>query len=244
MKNNLQSLFQLKPALILVLMAQLSTMSQMAHADERESLEQLRATTTSLINALVQEGVLSKDKADALLKKAAQDAAELANAPKATADAENGGEPKSVRVQLVPEFVKAQMREDIKKEVMTDLNYKAGERLGMPDWLDSIAWEGDMRLRYESDLFASDNTKPAIYRASPFRNIQTDNTTEDRERFRLRARLGANAKVNDWLSGGIRMTTGSATDPVSPNQTESAATGKYTFNLDRAFLKAKLYLVL
>ena len=44
----------------------------LANADERESLEQLKATTTNLIDLLVQEGVLPKDKAEAMMKKASQ----------------------------------------------------------------------------------------------------------------------------------------------------------------------------
>lgn len=241
MKNNRPNVFQLKPLLAMLVIAQCACTAQ---AGERESLEQLRATTTSLINALVQEGVLSKEKADALLKKSSQDAAELANSPdKNTAanDAEGKAEPKSVRVQLVPEFVKQQLREEIKQDVMAKAKSEGWAYPGsIPDWLNAIEWEGDMRLRYESDIFDSKNTIPSTYRSLINRNIQIDNTTEDRDRMRVRARLGANVKINDWLSGGIRMTTGSATDPISPNQTESASTGKFTFSLDRAFLKAKL----
>lgn len=240
MKRNRKKFFQLKKLLNMLVIAQFAGVAQ---AGERESLEQLRATTTNLINALVQEGVLPKDKADALLKKASNDAAELASSSDKNDDAndtEGKTEHKSVRVQLVPEFVKVQMREDIKKEVMTELNYKAGERLGMPAWLDSIAWEGDLRMRYESDQFGKNNPPERFFNTDPLRNSSISNTTVDRERWRIRARLGADIKVNDWLSGGIRLITGSDLDPVSPNQTESMGTGKYTFSLDRAFLKAKV----
>ena len=40
-----------------LMIALLSCLVISAHADERESLEQLRATTTSLIDLLVQEGL-------------------------------------------------------------------------------------------------------------------------------------------------------------------------------------------
>ena len=240
MKNNRPNVFQLKPLLAMLVIAQFAGTAQ---AGERESLEQLRATTTSLINALVQEGVLSKEKADALLKKSSQDAAELANSSDGNMTA-NDAEGKSVRVQLVPEFVKQQLREEIKQDVMAKAKSEGWAYPGsIPDWLNAIEWEGDMRLRYEKDSFPSDNTTPSTLNASSRRNVPSNNlanTSEDRDRFRLRARLGANVKVNDWLSGGIRMTTGTATDPISPNQTESASTGKYAFNLDRAFLTAKL----
>jgi Putative porin len=219
-----------------------------ANADERESLEQLKATTTNLIDLLVQEGVLPKDKADAMMKKASQDAAQQVKQAKAKeADLVSNGESisqekiaqddKSVRVQYVPEHVKKEMRDEIQKEVMTKLNYKAGTRLGLPSWIDRIAFNGDMRLRYENDSFSSNNA-PATVLNNTVRNANISNSTEDRNRFRLRARLGADLEVNDWLKGGLRLTTGTLTDPVSPNQTEEIGKGKYTIGLDRAYLAA------
>lgn len=227
-----------------LVMAAVSSLAVMpAHASERESLEQLRMTTMSLIELLVQEGVLSKSKADALMREA--EAARVASVTKdaetrvaATGDApaaENGE--KVVRVQYVPEHVKKEMREEIKKEVMAKLNYKAGERLGLPDWIDRIQWEGDMRLRYELDSFPQGNTPAGSFQANPIRNANISNTTEERNRFRVRARLGAKFKLTDWLDGGIRMTTGSNTDPISPNQTLESQDSKFSFALDRAYLR-------
>lgn len=222
--------------------------AQPALASERESLEQLRTTTLSLIELLVQEGVLSKSKADSLVREA--EAARLASMEKeASAKAGNGdgektaaAEPgdKVVRVQYVPEHVKKEMREEIKKEVMAKLNYKAGERLGLPDWIDRIQWEGDMRLRYELDSFPQGNADITSLRSSAFaekRNVTIDNSTEERNRFRVRARLGAKFKLSDWIDGGIRMTTGRETDPISPNQTLETQDSKFSFALDRAYLR-------
>jgi hypothetical protein len=224
----------------------LSAMGNQAYADERESLEQLRATTTNLVNLLVQEGVLSKDKADALLKQAAQDAEkakekdlEAASAPVSTADSVDAAiDKKMVHVQYVPEIVKKQMKEEIKDEVMTTLNYKKGERLGMPEWIDHLAWEGTLRLRAEGDKFPNGNPTPFDFNAA--NGTKLNNTTEDRNRLRLRAQLGVKADVNDWMTAGIRMTTGSLDDPISPNQTQEAATGKFTIGLDRAYMNAKI----
>ena len=69
--------------LILAVSLAISTLSQFANADERESLEQLKATTTNLIDLLVQEGVLPKDKAAAMVKKASIDAAQQVKQAKA-----------------------------------------------------------------------------------------------------------------------------------------------------------------
>ena len=216
-------------------------------AGERESLEQLRTTTLSLIELLVQEGVLSKSKAEALIReseaaKLAADrkqlaaAAEAASQPVAAKPAADG-QGNVVRVQYVPEHVKKEMREDIEKEVMAKLNYKAGERLGLPSWLDRIQWEGDLRLRYEMNQNSESNAPAFFFQTSEVRNGLINNTTEDRDRFRIRARLGANVKINDSIDGGIRMTTGPENDPVSANQTLQSTSSKYTFGLDRAFIR-------
>lgn len=209
-----------------------------AHAGERQALEQVKATTLNLINLLVQEGVLSREKADALIKKAEEDAAKNAETAAAT---ELPGDEKAVRVQYVPEIVKNQLRDEIKKEVMTKLNYKAGERLGLPDWIDRFAWEGDLRLRYQLDRFPGDNPDPVFFNTDPLRQSEIANTSEDRSRFRVRARFGTTIKINDWLTGGIRFTTGNAANPLTGNQNMETADAKYNFGLDRAYLKAKFY---
>lgn len=224
----------------------------LAQAGERESLEQLRSTTVNLVNLLVQEGVLSKAKADDLLRQATQDAAKarekdaLSESEKAQTNTQEAGiekaiDEKIVRVRYVPDIVKNQIKDEVKKEVMTTLNYKAGTRLGLPDWLDRISWEGDTRLRYQLDRFPGSNPRPYFFNADPYRNSNIENTTEDRSRFRVRARLGANVKVNDWLSGGLRIVTGNLTDPTTTTQTLESADSKYTIGLDRAFLKAQPY---
>lgn len=217
-----------------------------AYADERESLEQLKATTTNLIDLLVKEGILPKDKADAIVKKATEDAARqvkqqqaldaIAAKPSDQAPAVTQDE-KSIRVQYVPEHVKKEMRADIEKEVMAKLNYKAGERLELPTWLDRIQFYGDLRLRAQDDSFGSDNDIPANLN-DVRRNMNLNNSTVDRDRLRVRARLGADIMVNDWLTGGLQFVTGLQTTPLTPNQTEGIAQGKYIFGLDRAFLKA------
>lgn len=223
--------------MISIMMA--SGFSTSAMADERESLEQLKATTTNLIELLVKEGVLPKAKADALVKKATEDAKQQVLIAKQKEKAEQPEVVKenTVRVQYVPEHVKRQMRAELKEELMADLNYKAGERLGIPTWIDRISFYGDMRLRDENNNFDAQNEDAAILSANTTRAMNVNNSTEDRNRLRLRARLGADIKVNDWLEGGVRLVTGEQGSPVSPNQTEGMSQGKYTFAVDRAFLR-------
>lgn len=213
-------------------------------AGERESLEQLRATTTNLIELLVQEGVLSKQKADALLQQASAGAkahtqqADLQDEVKS--EVNKAMDEKTVRVQYIPQHVKQAMREEIEHDVMEKLNYKAGERLGVPEWIDRISFHGDIRLRGQADEFPGDNADFQALSDDPTRAMNLNNSSEERRRSRIRARLAADVRINDWLTGGLQFVTGQQNTPVTPNQTEGIAQGKYLFTLDRAFLQAKL----
>jgi hypothetical protein len=85
-----------------------------------------------------------------------------------------------------------------------------------------------------------------INTGSPFninRNIANSpnppflNTTQNRERPRIRARLGLDATPNDWITVQVRLATGNDTSPVSTNQTLGGGNGdfsKYSIWLDRA----------
>ncbi len=212
--------------------------------EERESLETLRQTTLALVDALVQGGLLTREKADALLAQAKQRAAAtLAQSPKPEA---------TVRVPYVPQVVRDQIRDEVREEVVARARV---ERWGVPnataEWTDRIAIEGDVRVRHQGDRFGADNPTPQDFltaslggttRAPDFAGgtaggLPTGNTTEDRERLRLRARLGLNAKVADTVTAGLRLVTGSATDRVSTNQTLGQDFNKYAFLLDRAYVK-------
>ena len=239
----------LKPITAAIVAICMGLTINLAHAGERESLEQLRSTTVNLVNLLVQEGVLSKAKAEDLLRQATQDAAKarekdaLAEAEKAQTNPQDGGvekaiDEKMVRVQYVPDIVKKEIKDEIKKEVMTKLNYKAGERLGVPDWIDRLQWEGDLRLRYQGDRFAEDKLSANSFNIA--NGTSLTNTSDDQDRMRIRARLGVKVKVNDWMTAGVGLTTGGLNDPISPNQTQGANSAKYNFGLDRAYLKAEL----
>ena len=236
---------KLKQIILSIVTICLGVTVNLTHAAERESLEQLRSTTVSLVNLLVQEGVLSKSKADDLLRQASQDAAKAKEKDAATdsgrvknTDVEKAINEKMVRVQYVPDIVKKEISDDVKKQVMTQLNYKVGERLGMPDWIDHMQWEGSLRLRYQHDGFASTNPDASTFNAT--NGTSQTNTQEDQDRMRILARLGVKAKINDWMTAGIGLTTGSPNDPISPNQTQGANNAKYNFGLDRAYLKAEI----
>ncbi len=199
-------------------------------ADEREDLEVVRQTTINLIFALVEKGVLTQEAAQALVKQAED------GARKKVAAATGAGE-KVVRVPYVPESVKREIREQIKQEVVAQAKTERwGDANVLPDWINRLKWEGDIRLRYQTDRFPSSNTTPPQVFAAAGQNGVT-NTTEQRDRARLRARLGLLAQVTPGISAGFRLTTGNTLDPVSTNQTLGTYANKYTLVFDRAYLK-------
>ena len=198
-------------------------------ADEREDLEIVRQTTINLIFALVEKGVLTNDAAQALVKQA-EEAARKKVAATATVPSD-----KVVRVPYVPESVKREIREQIKQEVVAQAKTERwGEVNAIPEWIDRLKWEGDIRVRYQNDRFSEENAPPVFFSAA---GQPRDNTTEDRNRARIRARLGLLAQITPGISAGFRLTTGNTSDPVSTNQTLGNYENKYSLVFDRAYLK-------
>lgn len=207
--------------------------------DERAKVEMLHETTLSLIQLLVEQGVLKQEAADAMLKKAQQQAAEKTAQAKA-AEAEPGKADTGkdvVRVVYVPEHVKREIREQVRQEVVAQAKLERwGDVNAVPEWLDRLKWEGDIRLRYQGDLFADSNAPETVFQAI---GQDVGNTLEDRHRERVRLRLGLNANVAPGVDAGVRITTGNTADPVSTNQTLGTYDNKYSLVLDRAFLRLR-----
>jgi hypothetical protein len=233
-------------ALVLALAGATLGPAAQAAADERQSLEVLRQTTLNLIEALVEQGVFSREKADAMVRAAEAKAA-------AAVAAKPADKPATVRVQYVPESLKNEIREQIRQEVVAQARTERwGEPDAVPKWVDSIKWEGDLRLRYQLDRFDAHNAEPIDYilqsvtgyttRAADFLGVTSGspapaaNTRDDRNRLRLRARLGMQANISPAWSGGVRLSTGSSTDRVSTNQTLGQDWNKYSLLVDRAYL--------
>jgi len=216
-----------------------------AQASEREDIEQLRNTAVGLIQALVEQGLLSREKAAELIKKAeSRNTTDTAGNP-----ARLGADGKPVvRVPYVPESVKTEIREQVKQEVLAQAKQERwGDPGALPDWVDRIHFEGDLRLRMEQDLYDKNNI-PATYFISqnnpgvsgPAYGVDLTNTTENRSRLTLRARFGFTARIGDTVTGGFRLATGNQSTPASTSQTLGANNNnfnRYTIGLDRGYLR-------
>ncbi len=94
------------------------------------------------------------------------------------------------------------------------------------DWAGRVALKGDMRYRYE---MISDETL----------NSSGVQSTADRYRDRIRARLSAEIKATDSINLGIGFATTEGGDPRSSNQTLSGVFSRKALDLDFAYFDWK-----
>ncbi len=248
-----------KPLLALALLCA----AGLTQAGEKEELLKLRNTTTNLIKQLVKQGVITDKTAQDMIKQAEADAdqqvAEAKAASGKDATAKEVVPADEVRVAYVPDFVKddirQQVRAELREQVVGDVMQKAkNEQWGLPnalpEWTRKFKLSGDIRLRSQNEFMGADNIAndpfnidaQAVNEAGGFSAANADetlfrNTTHDRHRFRERLRLGFDVKVADGLNAGVRLATGNQRDPVSTNQTLGNTGQRYEFTVDRAFLK-------
>lgn len=261
-------------SLLLLAAAPLAVSPAVAQDDsksERPTVSKKKAvassTTVNLVNLLIAQGTITEEQGAQLIKQAeeeayiareaARDATVKADeaAKAATAAAAAASPAGSKRVSYVPEIVKRQLREDIRKEVMAQAKQENWASPGMyPEWASRIRFSGDIRGRFEGIWYPGGyNTSGQIYdfnainTGSPY-DVSTlnqadppmYNQNQDRTRFRLRARLGMEADLHEGFTAGIRIATGSDSAPISTNQTLGGSGGnfsKYAIWLDRAFVK-------
>jgi hypothetical protein len=216
-------------------------------ADERQSLEELRNTVINLLQTLVDQGVLTREKAEQMVKaaqdKAAKDAA-------AVAKSEEG----AVRVPYVPQIVQdqiaKQVEQQVKPDVVADVVKQAKtEGWGVPgalaDWLTRTRLTGEVTLRQEDVLYPAGNAQNVYLNyyainqaggiAAAGQNAFED-TSVNNVRFRGRARLGVISDITDSITAGVRIATGNTSDLVSETQTFDG-TAPYAFGVDEAYIR-------
>jgi Putative porin len=222
--------------------------------------------TINLINLLVQQGVITQEQATALIKQSEDDAYVAREAVRNAAAKADGAEktaaaaadavspPGTKRVTYVPEIVKKQLREDIRREVMEKAQKERWAASGaVPEWVSRVRFFGDVRVRYEGDFFPKGNNPltavnyNAINSGNPYDTGNTNgnfwptfDTDQNRNRDRLRARLGLEADLSGGFWAGLRIATGDSNAPVSFNQSLGGSGGdfsKYAIWLDRAYIK-------
>lgn len=226
------------------------------HLDQ--DLYEVKTRTVEILRILVEQGILTKEQALDIVKKSEKNAKEkYQTSTDLVTDEQKDVQPndnKVVRVPYVPEYIRNQirdqvrmgLREDVANDILGEAKTKQwGVPGAWPEWIKRIKPYGDIRLRLQSDTFDDDNSmqipnNQAINEAGGLTAAGDDiflNTTEDRQRQRLRFRAGVKAKVTEGLAINARLATGKQDDPVSTNQTLGAYNSPSTINLDRAYIK-------
>jgi len=113
---------------------------------------------------------------------------------------------------------------DLREESDKGFNASYAIKSGMPDWVTSLKFNGDMRGRYASI------TVDAL-------------SISDRDRFRYRVRFGVTAVIKDDFEVGFRLTSsdpasgGTGGDPISGNTSFSSNGSKKFIYVDQAYGK-------
>ena len=212
-----------------------------------------RNFSINLLKRLVERGALTQKDAEELVLLADADVV-AASAPAPTpAPAPLPGE---VRVTYVPETVRNRIRDEVRDQLRAEAQAEGWfANPHGPSWVNRIEPFADIRLRYEIDTYPDGNENTGsfpnfnvINTGEPFDVSGTEfspqyNVDQERQRTRLRFRLGAEMNLDDGFTLGFRVGTGQDNSPVSSNQTLGRAGAgqggnfsKYQLWLDRAFI--------
>lgn len=203
-----------------------------------------------LLQLLVEKKIVSSKQAHALLQETEAPARPARQVHAAAAEPE---EPPvktgDIRVTYVPQFVRKQIADEVRAQVMTESQQEGwAAPNALPEWTKRFRLYGDLRVRYERDSFDKGNDQFVNFAgintgsALDLGNLGTVasppflNTTQDRDRERVRARIGVEAQIDDGLTADFRISTGADQGPVTPNQTQGSPGdfAKYSVYIDRA----------
>lgn len=226
------------------------------------------SSMVNLVRLLIEQGVLTPEKGAALMAQAKAEA-EQARAAQAAAAPVPGrpGDPATmvaqlppppagtVRVPYVPETVRAQIREELRDEVMAKAKAEgwAAPEQAAPGWLRNVRLTGDLRMRSVSDLYAATNSNQIVNAAEFNRTGPHDitsgapfavpllNATNDRlSKLQIRARVGLTATIANRFELGFQLASGDDASPISTNATMMGGLRKRDLWLQLAYAKGEL----
>jgi hypothetical protein len=161
----------------------------------------------------------------------------------------------TTHVPYIPETTKKEIEQHVREQVMQQARSEGWAAPdALPEWTKRFHLYGDARLRYEGDLFNRENNRIDLINYQAINNNGSGgfsaldigpsssalppilNTTQDRDRARIRGRLGVTAQIDDSLTADVRVTTGDTQQPVTQNQTLGNSFNKNTIVLDRFYL--------
>ncbi|MDQ8757555.1 putative porin [Sphingosinicella sp. LHD-64] len=256
---------RLKPALM-ACVAGLAFVAAPALGQEASARPQV--DPNRLLEIMVRRGLVSREEADAMIAEAVAAAPQQAQALPPVPPGGVGADGVQT-IPYVPDVVREQIVSQVRAELGQQAQAEGWSRPGeTPEWTRRITLSGDIRLRgegafFEEPIFDSGTglqvggnypdfpNFAAINSGSGFDVAQGSpgyvnppylNTTEDRRRARIRARLGIGIRIDEGISAELRLATGNDSSPVSTNQTlgSDGEFGKYALWVDRANIRFAL----
>ena len=249
-----------KMTLLLCSLSLLSAQRASAATSDQQSMDELQNTVINILEAMVQKGLLTADQAKQIVQnakeKAAASAAQAANNRAAQEKADEG----AVRVPYVPQVVKdeisKQVATEVKPAVVASVMQEAKEQkwgvpAALPDWISRISVFGDIVIREQADMYPKANSldnsvgRPEIFdfnainQAGGYSKVFPSaalDTFENRDRMRIRARVGVESDLSPNLTAVVRLASGSLTDPSSESQTEGTYGQHYPVGIDLAYV--------
>ena len=220
-----------------------------AASEQASEIALIRNTVENLLNAMVEEGLISRDAAERLIA----DAEAKAEAEMQALEAEQAVQEGDVRVTYVPQTVIDDISEEVARDVSDQVTDQVVERAAeegwgvpgaLPNWLLNGRFYGDARMRVVPVSFSSQN-QPRTYlnynninRAGGAANLSDNeafiNTTEDDTAYALRLRFGAEFEPADTVTVGFRLATDRGV-PISRNVRLDTGT-QIDFGLDQAYI--------
>jgi len=147
--------------------------------------------TLNLINRLVQRGILTKEDAGDLIRQAKDDAKNVALQAQVTQQAsqqaaaaqqmavEAAAPPyadDSVSVSYIPEIVKTEMRDEIKRDVIAAAQSEGWATPNYPSWINNFRPFMDLRTRYQNNTYPGNETISNSYQNLDTINFNSINT--------------------------------------------------------------------
>lgn len=209
---------------------------------------------TNLIRLLVEQKLITAEAGAGLVAQAEAEA-EVAQAqarlpvPPAAPPA-----PGTVRVPYIPQLVRDEIREELRKEIVAKAESEGWAAPGeVPEWTKRIRLSGDLRIRNESSFYANTNADDLIDFQAFNANGPTDvvgndavdtlpflNTRADRlNRLSVRARLNVTADVISGVTLGIGLASANNGGPTSTTQLLGGGFEHKELWLDLAYLRLK-----
>lgn len=218
-----------------------------AAAAEADEVAVLRNTVVNILDAMVKQGLISRDAAEKMVADAQQ---------KADAEAQAAGPAAGdVRVTYVPQVVQdditAKVKQDVQASVVADVKKQAAEEgwgvpAALPDWVRNTRWSGEFRVRGDAIMYA-DGNQPFTY--LNFQEINNAggiipagpdaflNTTENQMRYLVRLNFGAQYDLSPYATVGFKIGTGNEDNPATRNQALGTYNETFAVLLEEAYLR-------